>query len=363
MARGVTNARAVPPPQGVGGVLFGVVRIAAFVVVVFTLLALARCATAQAPKNLRAPLAAHAALVKQRGVVRDVPPELASGDLVFIAFKSTIAPGWLPSEVRDLKSAAPMHVAVVIEHPEHGPLLVDASFDTSVDAGVVQPLNSFSRAAPNVLTADGTTVNGSLRGMKLSAALAALKGCVWARRLRKGVTVDADAMWRAVAKLNALVPSMTQGNTNAANWYQSAILGRVVTWGARSIHEDLTPMTDGLIGDGGARHVSCIHTIALLLEAGGAWPYVPHRLDAPMRAAASLRPHRLYRDNMAAVRELYPAEARVCATGRSEPLGTGRVAPIHLMPVDLSSSGTSDAAQLCWDREIYVPTAGCPTDF
>jgi len=81
-----------------------------------------------------------------------------------------------------------------------------------------------------------------------------------------------------------------------------------------------------------------------------------------VRAAPPRRAHARGRV-AAAVRELYPAEARVCATGRSEPLGTGRVAPIHLMPVDLSSSGTSDAAQLCWDREIYVPTAGCPTDF
>jgi hypothetical protein len=278
-----------------------------------------------------------------------------------------MAPPWAPLWLRQLKNQVPVHTALVLEHPQHGLVLLDACFDGRVGAGEVQPPNSFARAAPNVLRADGATVNGSFRAIPLAAALAAFRGCVWVRHLRRGVAGDAAAMWATVHRLNAQVPRLTQGNTNGANWATSALPGRLACWAARGVHEGLQEVADGLIDDGGAAHVSCVHSLLMVLEAGGLWPHVPHRLDAASRAAAGLGRARLldgarlsrYARNLAAVQEHFPAEVRTRTCLRAAELGVGTIAPIHAMPVDLSSSANNDAAALFWQDETFLPSEHC----
>ena len=289
-----------------------------------------------------------------------------SGDIVFLMTvgrgsatrrSHRLLPPWAPRLAKQLVHQTVLHVGVVARHPLHGLVLLESCYHPKFAPGARLPPTSVLSHPRNLLRADGATLNGTVKAARLEDALTEMPRCAWARRAHPRLRFDDAAVWAAAAALNAAVPyALTLGGTYLPVAERSALLGRAVVWGARGVHDGLRHAADALIHRGGGKHLSCVHTALLLLEAGGAWPHVPHRLDGPSRGALhgavdAARAAAVFADNAAA---LVPPPVAV-----GDP-----VAPIHAMPHDLSSDadGGSGVARYFWGPEVYVPSSVCPVE-
>jgi len=251
-----------------------------------------------------------------------------SGDLVFISYTPRPRKWFLPREVRRIQNETYAHVALVLRHATHGLCLVDAFYDERPralregtrrgDGTLLLAPSRFSQRAPDVF--QGTRVrNGSVRR----------------RALRRGVRLDVDAAWAAVAAMNAASPPLTLGN-------HSGMLTRLASYAARCVTD--APLLDGLLGDEALRQASCPHTAMVLLEAGGAWAGAPHRANAVLHALAPPNTSGLYESNRGAA-----GLARGVAP---------TLANVHGLPNDLSSTSPVDTARALWDKEEFLAERG-----